>query len=148
MALFNKKEEVIKTVVNSTVFITSEELEWKVIKIVYDENSISFKEEPIIEYTYIISDSLNATYKIGRTTNNPLERLGNLRTANPRVSLKMVFPFQEFSEKELHEKYDAYRKDREWFFSTKEMTDFVEKTVDRNENLIKMYKIFKSVNGK
>lgn len=150
MALFNRKDDVIKDSVATTVdlqeYFTSAELNWKVYKICFSKDSFSCKEIPIVEYTYIIADSLNATYKIGRTTNNPEERLGNLRTANPSVSLKMVFPHQQYSEKELHDKYNAYRKDREWFFSTKEIVDFVEKSFIKNEMFVKLCKQLEELN--
>ena len=82
-------------------FVTGESIDWKVLKIEYDEFSFRYDFVDLVEYTYIMSDDLNSTFKIGRTTNKPTDRLTNLRTANPNISMSMVFPFQEFSENSL-----------------------------------------------
>lgn len=133
-------KELALPIKEKTTFVTDESIDWKVLKVVYDDNKIVFEIVDLFEYTYIMSDDINSTYKIGRTTNKPTERLTNLRTANPNISMLMVFPSQEFSEKVLHEKYDAYRKDREWFFKAKELNQFIENSIKSKNLIIELYK--------
>jgi len=143
MALFTRDSKVKSESINSNCkisFVTDETIDWKVLKISYDEFSFKYEFVDLIEYTYIMSDDLNSTFKIGRTTNKPTERLTNLRTANPNISMSMVFPFQEYSEKNLHEKYDTYRKDREWFFKTKELSAFVDSAIKKRDLIINGFK--------
>jgi hypothetical protein len=57
-------------------------------------------------------------YKIGHST-NPLKRLSTIKVANPFVDIIGV---SDIPEKELHEKYDSFRIDGEWFeFNDKEV---------------------------
>ena len=64
-----------------------------------------------IIYSYLIEDTTNNLYKIGKS-NDPINRLKNIKTSNPYVKLIGV---SFLKEKYLHELYFKYRIVVEWF---------------------------------
>ena len=62
--------------------------------------------------TYIMKDSSNGLYKIGKSK-NPKYREKTLQSEKP--SIKMIKVFSENIEKELHKRYKAQRVRGEWF---------------------------------
>ena len=64
-----------------------------------------------IIYSYLIEDTNNNLYKIGKS-NDPINRLKNIKTSNPYVKLIGV---SFLKEKYLHELYFKYRIVGEWF---------------------------------
>lgn len=63
------------------------------------------------DITYLIKDTINNQYKIGRSV-NPYNRYKQLRTANPYI---LLIGTTNTPEKELHKKYNKYRISGEWF---------------------------------
>ena len=98
MAIFSKVEEEKQNI----YYFTSKDLDWKVLKAIITNTSLKFEEVNLIEFTYIILDKINNAYKIGKTGKDPYTRLSTLKTGNPNIDLKLVFPFQQFCEKDLH----------------------------------------------
>lgn len=145
MALFTKTTQT--TIPNDTnkYVLTDSKLNWLGLSVSYNNNGLVYTECNVSEYTYIMEDTVNCTYKIGKTTNNPELRLTNLRTANPNINMVIVFPINQYTERELHDKFDKYKKDREWFFKVKELTDFVDLHIKRNELIINIYNNLKQL---
>ena len=82
-----------------------------------------------IIYSYLIEDTRNNLYKIGKS-NDPINRLKNFKVSNPFVKLIGVSFIEE---KYLHSVYFKYRVVGEWFnFS--------------NEIKSEVFKIFKPIN--
>lgn len=119
--------------------ITSKELNWKKLTIVNNNENIEYNISDCTEYTYIMEDKAHATIKIGKTKNDPELRLNQLKTANPSISLLHVFPSTQFSENELHMKFEDFRKDLEWFFHTKGLREFLEKEILKHNSIIKAF---------
>ena len=99
------------------------------------------------ECTYIVLNPSNKQIKIGKTTNID-QRLNTLRTANPDITLLLLLPSKYITEAELHNKFSTYRNDREWFFYTKEIQEFVDKqnkiinkSVELSESYLKYIEI-------
>jgi hypothetical protein len=99
--------------------ITSKELEWKKLTVYNNNENIEYELLDCQEYTYIIEDKAHATIKIGKTKNDPELRFNQLKTANPSIKLLHVFPSEQWSESDLHQKFGDIQKDLEWFFFTK-----------------------------
>ena len=86
-----------------------------------------------------MEDKAHDTVKIGKTTNEPELRLNSLRTANPSIKLLHVFPSTQYSESELHQKFEDFRKDREWFFYAKKVKDFISLELQKHNEIIGSY---------
>ena len=91
------------------------------------------------EFTYIIEDKHHPSLKIGKTTNDPEQRLSNLKTGNPSISLYHVFPSSLYTEKELHEKFQDYKKDLEWFWPTNGLTYFLSEEIEKHKEILNSY---------
>ena len=91
------------------------------------------------EYTYIIEDKAHATIKIGKTKNDPEQRLNQLRTANPSLTILHVFVSSQFSESQLHKKFNDFQKDLEWFFYARGLKEFINEELDRHERIMSSY---------
>lgn len=119
--------------------ITSCDLNWKKLTIYNNNNNIEYELSDCEEYTYIIEDKAHATIKIGRTKNNPEIRFNQLKTANPSINLLHVFPSDQFSEKDLHDKFDDFKKDLEWFFFAKSLREFITNEIKKHKKVILTY---------
>ena len=84
-----------------------------------------------IIYSYLIEDTKNNLYKIGKS-NDPINRLKTFKVSNPFVKLIGV---SFIKEKYLHSVYFKYRVVGEWFNFTNEI---------KNE----VFKLFKPINEK
>jgi len=84
-----------------------------------------------IIYSYLIEDTNNNLYKIGKS-NDPINRLKNIKTSNPYVKLIGV---SFLKEKYLHELYFKYRIVGEWFNFPDEIKN-------------KVFKLFKPITEK
>jgi hypothetical protein len=120
--------------------ITSEFLDWKTLSIYNNEDNIEYLLSDCPNYTYIMYDKAHETIKIGMTSNKPDLRLNQLKTANPSIEMIHVFPGTLYSEKELHQKFDDIRKDREWFFNAKSLKNFLSSEMKKHEATIDSYK--------
>ena len=87
-------------------------------------------------YCYLIEDTTNNLYKIGKS-NNPIARLKTFKISNPFVKLIGVSLLQE---KYLHSIYSKYRIVGEWFNFPNEIKDEVFKLfkpiTERNKSYI------------
>lgn len=119
--------------------ITSKDLGWKKLSIYNDNNNIEYVIEDCEEYTYIIEDKAHAAIKIGKTKNDPEQRLNQLRTGNPSLTILHVFPSSQFSESQLHKKFEDFQKDLEWFFYAKGLKSFMSEELNRHESIISSY---------
>lgn len=72
--------------------------------------------------TYIMKDSLNGLYKIGKSI-NPKVRERTLQSEKP--SIKMVKVFDKNIEKELHKQYASQRVRGEWFSLTNVQLNYI-----------------------
>jgi hypothetical protein len=105
--------------------ITDKKLNWKKLSIYNNSENIEYKITECEEYTYFIKDnSKKHLIKIGKTTGNPENRLSNLRTGNTDIFMYHVIPSSVFTELQLHDKFNKYRYELEWFFLTQEIKDF------------------------
>lgn len=119
--------------------ITCSETEWKTLSIYNNNENIEYDISSCEEYTYIIEDKAHATVKIGKTKNDPILRLNQLKTANPSISLLHVFPASQFSESELHSKFIDYQKDLEWFFYAKSIKLFLSSEITKHTSILKAF---------
>lgn len=120
--------------------LTCEELSWKCLTIYKDDDHLNHEITECSEYTYIFDD--NTKLKIGRTSQeNPIKRLEGMKTANPTIHVDIIFPSTQYSEKELHNKFDDSRMDnnREWFHKTKSLMSFTTEHKKKNEKALELY---------
>lgn len=139
----NVKEDEIETLEITSediLEITSKEIDWKSLKIINNNNIVRCDILDCEEYTYIIEDKVHCSVKIGRTKNNPEQRLLQLKTANPSIEILHVCSSKRFSEKQLHDMFNDYRKDLEWFFYTKAIKSFIEKEMLITKKALEIYK--------
>lgn len=118
--------------------ITSKELGWHKLSVYNNNNIIEYEITNCEEYTYIMDNG--STIKIGKTRNNPEERLSNLKTANPSISILHVFPSTQYSEGELHKRFDDFQHDREFFHYTKGLRKFMTGEIKKHNHIMKSYK--------
>lgn len=77
---------------------------------------------------YFIESEGLGLIKIGKTKNDPRQRLSNLNTGNPdKLNIIGVLAGDDDTEKELHERFKHIRHKNEWFHGTEELRDFIEK---------------------
>ena len=119
--------------------ITSSEINWKKISVYNNDENIEYIISDCDEYTYIMEDKAHATIKIGKTKNDPILRLNQLKTGNPSISMIHVFPSSQFSESVLHNRFSDSQKDLEWYFYTKILRQFISDEVKKHESIIKSY---------
>lgn len=127
-----------KTILYST---TSEDIGWKKLTIYNNNENIEYELSDCFEYTYIIEDKAHSTIKIGKTKNNPIDRFNQHRTSNPSIDLLHVFTSEQWTEKDLHTKFDDIRKDLEWFFYTKNLKTFLETEIEKHKNILMSFNI-------
>ena len=104
-----------------------------------DREMISIEES----YVYLAKDNRSNLFKIGYSK-NPKSRINSLKTANLNIELIAYSHGSYETEKRLHEKFSAYRVDREWFnlyaYSNdikKEFVDIVKQSNQQNEEFVK-----------
>lgn len=119
--------------------ITSSDFGWRKISIYNNGDNIEYEISDCVEYTYIMEDKAHATIKIGKTKNDPEQRLNQLKTGNPSISLLHVFPSIQFSEADLHSKFEDFRKDLEWFFKTKGLEKFLNDEIRKHNSILKFF---------
>jgi len=119
--------------------ITNLELNWNKLSVYNNNDTIEYEISDCEEYTYIIEDIAHATIKIGKTKNDPTQRLNQLKTANPSINLKHVFPSSQWSESDLHLKFEDFRKDLEWFFYTKGLKEFLSEEIKKHNLILRSY---------
>jgi hypothetical protein len=119
--------------------ITSKELEWKKLTVYNNNENIEYELSDCNEYTYIIEDKAHATIKIGKTKNDPELRFNQLKTANPSIKLLHVFPSEQWSESDLHQKFGDIQKDLEWFFFTKGLRIFISEEMNKHGRMLFSY---------
>lgn len=119
--------------------ITSKELGWKKLSVYNNNDNIEYRLSDCDEYTYIIEDKAHATIKIGKTKNDPELRFNQLKTANPSIKLLHVFPSDQWSESDLHNKFNDIQKDLEWFFFTKGLRIFITEEMNKHDKIIFSY---------
>ena len=73
-------------------------------------------------YTYLMFDPFTRLIKIGKSI-DPDKRHKTLRTANP--SIELIFVTKQFTENELHKKYDSKKMAYEWFSLSKDDLIFI-----------------------
>ena len=66
-------------------------------------------------------------------------RFNQLKTANPSIKLLHVFPSDQWSESDLHEKFSDVQKDLEWFFFTKGLRMFIWEEMNKHGRIIFSY---------
>jgi len=119
--------------------ITSKELEWKKLTVYNNNENIEYELSDCQEYTYIIEDKAHATIKIGKTKNDPDLRFNQLKTANPSINLLHVFPSDQWTESDLHEKFNDFQKDLEWFFFTRGLRTFISEEMNKHGRILLSY---------
>lgn len=91
-------------------------------------------------YVYLICDSINDYYKIGRTKHNPADRLNGLKTGNGN-ELTLIDSYEsdiyKIIEKQLHLRYKHLKVRLEWFdLPSEDVFNFI-KTCESIEDTIK-----------
>lgn len=135
----DKAENINKDKI-SLYSITCKDIGWKKLTVYNNNNNIEYEISDCEEYTYIIEDIAHATIKIGKTKNDPEQRLNQLRTGNPTLNLIHVFPSIIFSEQELHNNFNDFQKDLEWFFYTKGLKNFLNIEIEKHNRVLISYK--------
>ena len=109
--------EAVEFLLKSGCLILSKEYQ-KIRSLAYQIVKYAKKRIPKIkpaikkEYCYIMKDSINGLYKIGKS-NNPKIREKTLQSEKP--SINMIKVFDKNIEKELHNRYKRERVRGEWF---------------------------------
>ena len=151
MSLFEKlkatNKEPIENIKSRVFKLTNQELDWKTLVIVTQGEDITYSVSPTLEYTYVMEDPSSKTYKIGKTINNPLDRLKQFNTGNPSIKFVMAFPADYYSEATLHEMFKESKvvnagSANEWFFQTAALSNFISNELDKNKMLYNCYKHF------
>jgi hypothetical protein len=142
-----KEEKIEEEVLEKSPLysITSKELEWKKLTVYNNNENIEYELSDCLEYTYIIQDGAHATIKIGKTKNDPELRFNQLKTANPSIKLLHVFPSDQWSESDLHEKFNDIQKDLEWFFFTRGLKTFLSEEMNKHAKVFSSYKMRKDL---
>ena len=83
-------------------------------KIFWKQYNHYTKNNTIPFYVYIMHDTSNNLYKIGKAV-DPFSRLNNFKTANASIELLNYYPGFMADEKILHRNYEKYRVKGEWF---------------------------------
>lgn len=83
---------------------------------------------------YFISNKTNNVVKIGYTRCDVDKRLYNLQCANSEpLTLITTIDGDIILEKELHERFKAYRKIGEWFTLSNELSDYINQFVEKEQ---------------
>ena len=96
-----------------------ENLVWKQYRDYTENNTIPF-------YVYIMHDTSNNLYKIGKAV-NPHERLNNFKTGNASIKLLNYYPGFMADEKIIHLKFNKHRVEGEWFKLKQKHLDKIDK---------------------
>lgn len=137
-----KEDELEDEIIENRIRLystTSKDVNWKKLTIYNNNENIEYELSDCDEYTYIIEDKAHATIKIGKTKNDPELRFNQLKTANPSIKLLHVFTSDEWSESDLHNKFNDFQKDLEWFFYTKGLKSFMNTEISKHERVISSY---------
>jgi hypothetical protein len=139
--IISEPSEIEETPIEKVLLyqIVDKSLDWKTLSIYNHDENIEYHLGDSMEFTYIMEDQAHSTVKIGRTTNEPEIRLNSLKTANPSIKLLHVFPSSQYSESELHNKFEIFRKDREWFFYAKDVKDFIQSELGKHRDILESY---------
>ncbi len=91
---------------------------------------------------YFIREEGSEFVKIGYTAEDPLRRLGEIQTGNPRkLILEAIEKGDEKQETLLHKRFKAFHHRREWFYYSREIRMYaeqaktVEETPDREASI-------------
>ena len=147
-----KEDEIVyKNIENEKILlyqITCKKLNWKKLSVFNNNENIEYVLGDCEEYTYIMEDEAHATLKIGKTKNDPEMRLNQLKTGNPSINILHVFPSTQYSETDLHQKFNDYQKDLEWFFYSKGLKTFLSIEIDKHESVFNSFLIRNELNDK
>jgi hypothetical protein len=116
--------------------ITSKSLDWKKLSIYKKNGIVEYGLDDCEEYTYLFIDRVHSILKIGRTKNVPELRFTQLKTANPNIEILHVFPSTQYSESELHKRFNDFRKELEWFFYSKSLNVFLTNELEKHNSII------------
>lgn len=119
--------------------ITSKELNWKKLSVYNNNDHIEYEVSDCSEYTYIIEDNSHDKIKIGKTKNDPEQRLSSLKTSNPSLNILHVFPAEQYSEEELHKRFDDLHYKLEWFHYTKILKFFLSQEILKHNKIYNAY---------
>lgn len=75
-------------------------------------------------YTYLVQAVNGGSIKIGKTKQNPEDRLKGLQTGSPEI-LQIVGLIEGDIETKLHHQFKHLRQQGEWFENTPELLDFI-----------------------
>lgn len=90
-----------------------------------DGNPLDFKPKDLDEYTYIVQEGKNNTYKIGKA-NNPAERIKGLQIGSSEELSLIAFCIGGYTlETFLHRKFETKKKRGEWYNLTQEDLNFI-----------------------
>jgi hypothetical protein len=128
--------------------ITSKSLNWKKLSVFNNNENIEYLLSDCEEYTYIMEDKAHATLKIGKTKNDPESRLNQLKTGNPSINILHVFPSTQYSESDLHQRFNDFQKDLEWYFYTKVLKTFLSIEIEKHESIFNSFLIREELNNK
>jgi HB1, ASXL, restriction endonuclease HTH domain len=121
--------------------------------------NIDNKIECIIEkqenITYFFLDPANSQVKIGKAsdTNDPLKRLNQFKTSNPRLEIIYACPFELYTEKgenqsllypfTAHEIFDEIKvhPNREFFYYAKKLENLISDLRLKHEEMLKLYNL-------
>lgn len=147
----NKEESTYKNIEDEKILlyqITSKSLNWKKLSVFNNNENIEYLLSDCEEYTYIMEDKAHATLKIGKTKNDPESRLNQLKTGNPSINILHVFPSTQYSESDLHQRFNDFQKDLEWFFYSKGLKTFLSVEIEKHESIFKSFLIREELNNK
>ena len=82
------------------------------------------------------------------TKNDPELRLNQLKTGNPSINILHVFPSTQYSESDLHQRFNDFQKDLEWFFYSKGLKTFLSVEIEKHESIFKSFLIREELNNK
>ena len=121
-------------------------MDWKKLTVYNNNENIEYELSDCLEYTYMIQDKAHSTIKIGKTKNNPEIRFNQLRTANPSIQLLHVFTSDQWSESGLHDKFNDFKKDLEWYFNVNILKNFTKEEINKHNKIIESFNIKNTLN--
>lgn len=120
--------------------IVDESLGWKRLSVYRSDTGIEYVLDDCYMFTYVLNEHTGKTVKIGKTKNDPTERLNTLRTANRGLTFNHVFPSSLYNEDALHDMFDDIRDDGEFFFYAPKLIAFLNAEKDKHTKVLSAYR--------
>jgi hypothetical protein len=120
--------------------IVDESIGWKRLSVYRSDTGIEYVLDDCYMYSYVLNEHTGKTVKIGKTKNDPTERLNTLRTANRGLTFNHVFPSSLYDEDTLHDMFEDIRDDGEFFFYAPKLIAFLNAEKEKHTKVLSAYR--------